>query len=58
MAAVKHFSKVVPGLGESTVRLIKKQSLAALAKNDSREEVNIKRPSTPGTLDEKVQNNR
>lgn len=39
--AERHFSKVFPGLGESTVRLFKKESLAALAKNDGRGEVNI-----------------
>ena len=62
-AALRHYSKEIPGLGESTIRLFKKQYLAALAKkNEGREDINSLpakkhgRPSTLGALDEKVQN--
>ena len=60
-ATVKHFAKDFPTLGESTVRLFKKQYQADLKKVGSEEEITQLtknrrgRPHTLGNLDEKVQ---
>ena len=60
-AAVKRFSKEFPSLGESTVRLFKKQYQADLKKVGSEEEITQLakkrrgRPLALGNLDEKVQ---
>ena len=60
-AAVKHFAKEFPSLGESTVRLFKKQYQADLKKVGSEEEITQLakkrrgRPLALGNLDEKVQ---
>ena len=59
-AAVKHFAKEFPSVGESTVRLFKKQSQADLKKVGSEEDITQLakkrrgRPLALGNLDEKV----
>ena len=60
-AAVKYFAKEFPTLGESTVRLLKKQYQADLKKVGPEEEITQLakkkrgRPLTLGNIDEKVQ---
>ena len=58
-ATVKHFAKEFPTLGESTVRLFKKQYQADPKKVESEEITQLAKkwrgPLTQGNLDEKVQ---